>query len=274
MLKNVLKSGGALILLALPVQAQDSPDQMGLKSIGILQGWRTLDGTHMAAVRFSLEKNWKTYWRAPGGNGIPASFDWTGSENLAAAKLHWPSPRIYVQDGLSSIGYKDEFILPVEFTPVIDGDPIIVRAQVDYGICSDVCIPATSTIEAILNADQERDRNRIEAALAILPLSAKAGGVQSVSCQVDSTDDGVNITASINFENAPPAVEQAVIELAAPDIWIDQTGLQSDGNTLTAQAVLVSFSEAAFVVDQSKLRITLIGQVPAIEINGCPIVPS
>src|SRR5690606_3324502 len=42
-------------------------------------------GLHVA-----LAPGWKTYWRSPGEAGIPPSFDWSGSRNLAAATVLWP----------------------------------------------------------------------------------------------------------------------------------------------------------------------------------------
>ncbi|MCB1329838.1 MAG: hypothetical protein KDK28_10515, partial [Maritimibacter sp.] len=39
--------------------------------VDVLPGWRQADGTHMAALRITLDEGWKTYWRAPGEAGIP-----------------------------------------------------------------------------------------------------------------------------------------------------------------------------------------------------------
>ena len=271
MMKTLLQFGCAVAALATPVIAQDASQQIGLKNIEVLNGWHTENGTYMAAVRFLLEDGWKTYWRAPGQNGIPPSFNWEGSENLSSVKFHWPAPKLYVQNGISTLGYKGDFILPFEVMPSVSGEPIRIKSQVEYGICSDVCIPASSAIDAVMGQGLTYQQDLIKSALAARPLSADAGGVHAVSCQIIPNEDGMHITASITFNNNAPDIDLAVIEFAAPNIWIDQSGLEQSQKAVTAQADLVSFTDAPLVVDQDKLRITLIGDQNAIEINGCPI---
>jgi len=271
MIKTLLQIGCAVAALATPVAAQDASGQMGLKNIEVLNGWHTENGTYMAAVRFVLEDGWKTYWRAPGKNGIPPSFNWEGSENLSSVTFHWPAPKVYVKNGISTLGYKGDFILPIEVMPSTSGAPIRIKSQIDYGICSDVCIPANSTIDAVMGKGPAYQQDLIKTALATRPLSAKAGEVQTVSCRIDPNEDGMRITANITFLNDAPSIDMAVIEFAAPNIWIDQSGLEKSENAITAQANLVAFTDTPLVMDQDKLRVTLIGKDKAIEIFSCPI---
>jgi DsbC/DsbD-like thiol-disulfide interchange protein len=84
----------------------------------LLTGWRTSDGTHIAALRLNLAEGWKTYWRVPGNAGIPPQLDWSGSQNVASVQTHWPQPAVFEQNGMYSIGYHDELVLPIEFTPI------------------------------------------------------------------------------------------------------------------------------------------------------------
>jgi DsbC/DsbD-like thiol-disulfide interchange protein len=271
MMKTLLQFGCAIAVLATPVAAQDASLQMGLKNIEVLNGWHTEDGTYMAAVRFTLEDGWKTYWRTPGQNGIPAQFNWEGSENLASVKFHWPSPKVYTQNGIRTLGYKGDFILPIEVMPSVSGDPIRIKSQVEYGLCSDVCIPASSAIDAVMGQGTTNHQDLIKSALATKPLSADAGGVHAVSCRVTPNEDGMRITANITFNDNAPDIDMVVIEFAAPNIWIDQSGLEQSRKTVAAQADLVSFTDTPLAMDQSKLRVTLIGKKNAIEINGCPV---
>jgi DsbC/DsbD-like thiol-disulfide interchange protein len=270
MLKNLLKISSVLTLLATPIAAGEYAAQKGLKAIEFLDGWRTESGTHMTAIRISLEDGWKTYWRAPGGNGIPPNFVWAGSKNVASMKIHWPSPKIYIQDGIRTIGYKGDFILPIEIQPTISGQPIKLKSRVDYGICSDVCIPVTSRIETYLGTTGASHQNAIKAALNNRPKSGKSSGVRSVSCRVDPSKDGLLITASITFKNTAPKMQHTVIEFASPNIWINQASSKTAGKSISAQAELVSYSNEPFYLDRSKLRLTLIGKSRSIEIMGCP----
>ncbi|MBE9477295.1 MAG: hypothetical protein IME92_09100 [Proteobacteria bacterium] len=269
MLNYGLKFGIVLALLPMVGIAQDTDRQIGIKNIDLLQGWRTTSGTHMAAVRITLEDGWKTYWRAPSSNGIPPSFDWDGSKNLGSVEFHWPSPKIFVQYSISTIGYKGEFILPFEVTPVTAGEPITLNAQIDFGVCSEVCVPVTSHIEAILDTGTTTHRSTIETALAARPRTAQESNVQTVSCQIASIKDGVSIVARIAFSDKTPKVLQSVIEYPGADIWVEQVALKSTGNTIVAKAELVSFSSEPFELDQNAMRLTLISKDQSIEINGC-----
>lgn len=270
MLKTLPHLFCALTLLATPVAAQDYIAQKGLQKIEFLHGWRTSKGTHMAAMRITLEDGWKTYWRAPGGAGIPPSFKWNGSSNIASVEYHWPSPKLYLQNGIPTIGYKNELILPIEFKPKVKGEPIIIKARVDFGVCKDVCIPVASHLDIHLASNRSQDKALIKNTLAKKPKLAKSNGLKSISCVVNPIEDGLAITAKMTFKNKAPAVKQVVIEFPQPNIWVEQTGLKHSNKHLTANAELVSFSNQPFFMDRSKLRLTLIGDMQALEIYGCP----
>ena len=270
MLKQILKLSCAIGAIAGPAAAGDYSAQKGIKAIAFLQGWRKPSGTHMAAIRITLEDGWKTYWRAPGGNGIPPMFKWKGSKNIKGVEYHWPTPKILSQDGEQTIGYENELLLPIEFTPSQNGSPIKVKARVEFGICSDVCIPVSTRLDATLAAEKIAYHDEIKTALSKRPKSAKSGGVRSISCKIDPTTDGLNITANVQFKGQAPKTQKAVIEFPDPNIWINTASLTQNGRTTTAQAELISFSNDPFIMDRSKFRVTLISASKAIEIVGCP----
>ncbi|MFY8145805.1 MAG: protein-disulfide reductase DsbD domain-containing protein, partial [Rhodobacter sp.] len=86
-LKHCLALVLALACLSHPARAMTQDD---LLSAEVLPGWRTEQGTHMAALRLTLAPGWKTYWRSPGDAGIPPLFNWSGSQNLSGVRVHWP----------------------------------------------------------------------------------------------------------------------------------------------------------------------------------------
>ena len=101
--------------MALPTLtvAEDYKDMARME---ILPGWRTASGDHVAGIKITLAPGWITYWRAPGEAGIPPQFDWSGSENLGEVGFHWPVPQIIVSNGVTTLGFEGEFILPIEVT--------------------------------------------------------------------------------------------------------------------------------------------------------------
>ena len=72
----------------------------GQAAVGTLDGWRQPDGSRLAAVEIRLAPGWHTYWRVPGDAGIPPSFDWSGSSNLASVAYEWPRPEIFDSFGM------------------------------------------------------------------------------------------------------------------------------------------------------------------------------
>lgn len=242
----------------------------GLKSIEFLEGWQMPDGRRMAATRIRLEDGWKTYWRAPGGIGIPATFDWTGSENLSEVRFHWPTPTVYRDDGLVTIGYKHELVLPIELTAPDADQPIVINTTVEFAICDDVCLPASARIRAVLLPDAKAERAAISAALDAAPATAERAGISSVSCGIAPTGDGFAITARFTTRDTLSDTAVTVFEYPHSDVWIDGTKTARSGKDVTVTSMLYSYSETPLVLDRSKMRLTVLDQGRAVDIQGCP----
>ncbi|MBY6049572.1 protein-disulfide reductase DsbD domain-containing protein [Vannielia litorea] len=234
----------------------------------VLPGWTTKRGTRMAALRLTLAPGWKTYWRAPGETGIPPSFDWGASRNLARVTLHWPSPRVFDEGGVRTIGYKRELVLPIEITPARPGAPVELAAKVELGVCEHICVPASLAFSATLSGAGRPDP-AIEAALSARPLSAREAGLSGVTCAVDPISDGVRVTARIPSQRIGGRTV-AVIEPGNPRIWASETETRREGPTLLASADLVPPTGQAMALSRKTLRVTLLGEGRAIDIQGCP----
>jgi DsbC/DsbD-like thiol-disulfide interchange protein len=101
----------------------------------------------LAFVEIALEPGWKTYWRTPGdAGGLPPTFDWSKSANLAAAEVAFPAPHRFTDKSGSTIGYKDGVMLPVFLKPQDPGTPISLVVSLHYGICKDICIPVEAEL--------------------------------------------------------------------------------------------------------------------------------
>jgi len=236
--------------------------------VDILPGWRTKDGTQMAAIRVRLAPGWKTYWRAPGDGGIPPRFSWEGSKNLKAVQFHWPTPEVFTINGVRSIGYHDELILPMELTPASASDePIHARASVELGVCEEICLPMEVNLSADIFPGDAEDA-KIRASLSNQPVSARAIGIEGATCTVEQISDGLRITARVEMPDI--GSEIAVIELPDKTIWISQTDMGRQGAVMTATADMVPANAAPFLLNRSELRITVLGDEKAVEILGCP----
>ncbi|MGQ0676209.1 MAG: protein-disulfide reductase DsbD family protein [Rhodospirillales bacterium] len=103
-------------------------------------------------LQFKLNPHWKTYWRSPGDAGLPAKIDWSGSENLSEARVLWPAPERHTLLGIETLGYENEVLLPILARPKTPGRPVRLRAQVDYLVCENICVPAHAAIKLDLPA--------------------------------------------------------------------------------------------------------------------------
>ncbi len=92
-------------------------------------------------LHFRLREGWKIYWRSPGDAGYPPRLDWSGSENLAGAAISWPAPERFSILGFETLGYTEEVVFPVTATLARAGEPLALRATVEYLTCKEICIP-------------------------------------------------------------------------------------------------------------------------------------
>jgi DsbC/DsbD-like thiol-disulfide interchange protein len=267
-MRNILSLLGvifALTLAALPVRANPYGDMVRAE---LLPGWRLADGRHVAALRLTLADGWKTYWRAPGDAGIPPLFDWAGSRNLQGVVPVWPTPIVFSQNGMRSIGYSRELVLPLQVTPERAGKAITLSARVQIGICRDICVPVDLTVQAALPAAGRPDP-RIAAALADVPIPAQEAGLRSVSCTVQPSPDGLRLTATLSMPRVGKATA-LVVETADPEVWVAEPRLTLSNGTLVAETELMHISGGAFALDRSGLRLTVLGAGQAVDIRGCP----
>ncbi len=95
-----------------------------------------------AGIEIETRPDWKTYWRNPGDAGVPPSFDWSKSDNVASVKVGYPPPRRLVDKGGTTIGYLGRVVFPAVVTPVDPARPVALRLAVEYGVCKDICVPA------------------------------------------------------------------------------------------------------------------------------------
>ncbi|TCP44495.1 protein-disulfide reductase DsbD domain-containing protein [Rhodovulum marinum] len=258
-------AAAAAVALGLGQTALAGPPE-GVVSAEFLPGWQTPEGTYMAGLHLRMAPGWKTYWRAPGDAGIPPRFDWAGSGNMASVRVHWPRPKVFQSNGLRTIGYEHDVVLPIELTPREPGQPMELHGRVEIGVCHDICMPMELRLSGLLPGEGGSDA--IRAALAQRPLSAREARVGHVNCQVEPISDGVRLTAEIEVGALGPN-EAVVFELPDPSIWVSEAAMTRDGGRIVAQSDLVPVDGAPFALDRSGVRITVLGTDRAVDIRGC-----
>jgi len=261
----------AAALVALPLSSALADGHSGTQAEAeILPGWRGDDGTHIAALRITLAPGWKTYWRAPGEAGLPPQFDWSGSDNLGELTLHWPVPEAFTSNGMTTLGYHDGLILPMEIVPVDAGADVALDGTLAMGICHDICMPMQTEVTAMLSGAATTPDARITNALGNRPQTAAEAGVASARCKVEPISDGLRVTAKIDMPSLGPT-EMTVFEAATSDIWVSEAITRRAENMLTATADLVPPTGQPFELDTQSLRLTVLAGDRAVDIQGCAL---
>lgn len=252
-------------MLATPLSAQSFDDVV---RGSLLHGWRGEDGRHMAAVHLTLAPGWKTYWRAPGDAGIPPDFDWTGSRNLSAVSVNWPTPIVFRQAGMRSVGYTNDLVIPLELHPTTATQPIEANLTMRLGVCEEVCIPVTLKLSERLATSGATDVQAITQALNDRPMTQREAGVGAVTCRTDPIDDGLRLTISVTVPPLAPK-EDVVVELKDRSVWVSEPRTTRRGGILEAVAEMVPPDAAPFAMSREDVRVTILGAGRAIDIRGC-----
>ncbi len=237
-------------------------------SARVLSGWSSGKGRRMAALRLDLAPGWKTYWRSPGDAGIPPRFDWSHSENVESVRLFWPAPVVFHLNGMTTFGYREQLVLPVEVVAKDPARPVRLEARVDLGVCRDICVPAAIEVAADLAGPDSPDP-AIRAALAAQPVPARKAGLTAVSCSVEPIADGLRLVARLTLPRQGRE-ETVAFETADPAIWVAEGVTERRGADLVASTELVAPSGQPFALDRSGLRLTVISERGAAEVTGCP----
>jgi DsbC/DsbD-like thiol-disulfide interchange protein len=234
----------------------------------IRPGWVMENGNRMAALHLRLDPGWKTYWRAPGDNGIPPSFDWNGSRNIGAVRFHWPRPE--VTDGAAgrTIGYSHELILPMEVVPARKGDPMHLQAEVELGVCKDICIPASFRFSVTLPGPGQKDE-AISRALRQRPSTPREAGLSAIGCTLTPSAEGMDMEVRLDMPSTGGA-ETVVVEPGQNGIWVSEAAVRREGQTLTAQVEMIPMTRGAMALDRESIVVTVLGRNRAVEITGCP----
>lgn len=252
---------------ATPLSAQTAD----VVTVSLLPGWQTAEGAHVAGLAIRLAPGWKTYWRSPGDAGIPPQIDWSGSVNLAHAAIRWPVPSTFDINGMTSVGYERDVILPLHVAPQDAAAPVRLDAQIAMGVCETICVPVHVHVTVDLppqRGPQQGADPHLVAALDSLPQTAAAAGVRRVTCRITPTAAGLRVMAEVAM---PPLgrTEVAVMETADPAIWVGEAVTRRDGDVIRIEADMEHVAGEALALDRSGVRLTVLAGTRGVDIIGC-----
>jgi DsbC/DsbD-like thiol-disulfide interchange protein len=175
-------------------------------------------GVGLAGVEVQMPEGWKTYWRNPGdAGGVPPSFDWSKSENLAGVEVLYPAPKRFTDRAGDTVGYKGTVVFPVRLTPKDPAKPIDLRLTLDYGVCKDICIPAEALLSLAVEPQQAGETSaELAAALDRVPApeaTRRPGDPQFKHAAIDRGGEKPRLVLEAEF---PGGTEHADIFVDAP----------------------------------------------------------
>jgi thiol:disulfide interchange protein len=167
------------------------------------------------ALRFVHDPHWHTYWVQP-GTGLPTKINWSLPPGWTAGEIQWPAPHV-LRDRAKSIignGYEGELFLPVTLNPPADlapGTTVTLRADANWLMCEDVCIPGSAKLSLVLPVAAEAPKPdarwgaKIRATLAALPrpdpawLLNASHNTKTVSLHVSPASPGGHTPKDLHF---------------------------------------------------------------------------
>ncbi len=127
-------------------------------------------GGALAGFEIRLAPGAITYWRDPGEAGVPPSFDFSGSDNVAEVTPAFPAPkRIQEADGGEAFGYEGAVVFPLKVTPRDPTKPVTLALLASYAVCEKLCLPAKAKLTLTLPGGSSPYAPAVEAALAAAP---------------------------------------------------------------------------------------------------------
>lgn len=226
-------------------------------------------------LEFRLQKGWKIYWRSPGDAGYPPRIDWSGSENLAAAAFHWPAPQRFTVLGFETVGYDTPEVLPIAATLARPGQPLTLKAQVDFLTCEQLCVPYTVDLALALPAGPQSDSPHagvIANAIARVPQRGDAAPVRIEAARLESQAGQqllrLDARASVPF-SAPDAFIEGPAELAfaAPRVTVADGGrlaimrlaIAGAADRLAGAPLVVTLVDGGIAVEQTTVVSAAVG---------------
>ena len=226
-------------------------------------GWAEPDGRRIVGLRMDLDRGWKTYWRSPGAAGIPPSFDWTGSRNVAEARIVWPRPVVFESFGMRTIGYKDQMVLPIALKAEDPALPIRLRLSLIYGLCEEICIPAQQDFALdIAPGEAPQGAELIAQALADGPRQAGAAGLVQAKCAMRPGERAFE--ARLAF--ATPFASSPVVVAEGDGAVFGPLDSRLDGASVIAAGEMRA--EGGWI-DRSAVRLTVLGPDGAYLVSDC-----
>jgi thiol:disulfide interchange protein DsbD len=160
--------------------------------------------TVTAGVHLQMAPRWHTYWRNPGGPGMPTTVEWQLPAGVVAGEIQWPTPEKFPADDLTQYLYEHDVVLlvPLRLGKDAKAGSLDVKAKVSWLECiyegSDAkCVPGDANISAPLRIGTDTKP------------SAEAGLIET--WQKKLPQSGKDLSAGVKWEKTISSDTRSVI---------------------------------------------------------------
>ena len=126
----------------------------------------------LIGLEYQMEPGWKTYWKSPGDGGFAQKISWDNSTNVKNINILWPTPIEFEILGLTSLGYQNDVIFPLEIELEDKSKNTFLNLHINFLICKEVCIPGDATLFLEIPSGEKKLTDNyfnLEKALSLLP---------------------------------------------------------------------------------------------------------
>ena len=146
---------------------------------------------------------------------MPPRFDFSKSDNVEAVTILWPAPMKFPDGaGGTSLGYQKQVVLPLRIVAKNPGEPVTLRAAINYAVCEKLCIPVEANAELAFTSVASTEDATLFAALDTVPKPASVGDPNPLTIR-DVKRDGA--TAVLVDVAAPDGAVNLFVEGPTPD---------------------------------------------------------
>lgn len=219
----------AFLLLASPFAAFAASADVAQKNTGepIVQARLLADVSAVApgqtfgiALEQVIRKDWHLYWENPGDSGTATHIAWELPAGFEAGEIQWPVPERETVEGLSTYVFKNSVTLPIRMTvpdPLPPGKEVMLKANVDWLVCKETCIPETADLTLILPV--AANVTDVQPANQTLFAKAREKLPQAVDWPVAAAEDNGNLVLTVTTGDLPLAKTILAAENIFPAKW-------------------------------------------------------
>ena len=228
-----------------------NPIETGHASVSLVKFDTNLSAQNefFIGIKMDMQKNWHTYWKNPGDSGGPIKVIWNLPENVTIEGPLWPTPELLPYPPLMTYGYKDFVIFPYRVSYTDIDNLSFVKADIDFLICDDVCVPEKANINTSFNDLQPSERFQ-EWLLQVPDITLPILGSQTnefLEIRFSYNDQIRNIYFFPDNQNLILHSGKQIL-IKEENNWLLKIPLQSEGLKISSTEGLIKINDESYLI--------------------------